>query len=82
MNSKFFNSYSFINLEYSTLFKISRIRNCSIPQNIKTTKFGPKKFLKINDYEKPTKMKKKVNISKPFPSFSFFRPLLSLLPKP
>ena len=33
-------------------FKISRIRNCSKPQNTK-------KFLKINDYEKPTKEKEK-----------------------
>ena len=50
----------------------------------KTTKFGPKKFLKINDYEKPTKKEARKeeegNFPKPLPSFSFFRPLLSSLP--
>ena len=39
--------------------------------------------LKINNYEKTNKKggkKKEGNLPKPLPSFSFFRPLLSLLP--
>ena len=44
------------------------------------TKFGSKKFLEINNYEKPTKKggkKKESNLPKPLPSYSLFRPLLS-----
>ena len=42
----------------------------------KTTKFGPKKLLKINSYEKATKKEKR---SQPSKTSSLFRSLLSLL---
>ena len=49
----------------------------------KRSNFDQKLFLKINNYEKTNKTggtKKEGNLPKPLPSFSFFRPLLSLLP--
>ena len=57
----------FQNFKNSKLFKPSRYK--------KTPKFEPKKFLKINDYEKPTKKeerKKKATFQNPFLLFLSF----------
>ena len=54
-------SFIIKNFKKSKLFKPSKYE--------KTTKFGPKKLLKINDYEKPTEKeewKNKANFQNPF----------------
>ena len=71
---------------FYTQLKIPRIRNQSNPQNTKnTTKFRPKpphlnRTLENKPWEKQTKKEERKNLPKPLPSFSFFRPLLFLLP--
>ena len=64
--------------------EIPRIRNHLNPQNTKiTTKFGPKSPHLNKTIRKQTKKeerKKEVDLPKPLPPFSLFRPLLSLLP--
>ena len=71
-------------LTQNLLLKNSRIRNRSNLQNIKkTTKFDYNHDILTNNLEKTNlngRKKKEGNLPKPLPSFSFFRPLLSLLP--
>ena len=48
------------NHQHQHRFKILKIQNCSNFQNTKKTiKFGPKKFLEINNYEKSKKKEKR-----------------------
>ena len=50
----------------------------------KNEQIWTKKFPNINDYEKPRKKeeRKKGNLPKPLPSFSFLRPLFLYYPQP
>ena len=64
--------------------KIKNFKNSKViesPKYKNTTKFGPKSQVEktLGKQTKKEERKKEGNLPKPLPSFSFFRPLLSLL---
>ena len=70
------------NVQTKVQFKIPRIRNCSNPQKkdqLWTKKHYPNQTI-MKKTNKKKRKEKKGNLPKPLSSFSFFRPLLSLLP--
>ena len=71
-----------LNIQTKVQFKISRIRNCSNPQNIRKRPNLDKKISqkkRLWETNKKGGKEKENNLQKLLPSFSFFRPLLSLL---